>query len=259
MTAFNYDKFEQQVVNELNSFDGTGLKELEGLQLQNRVDSKYVFHVNDFINVLESIKNDYRVLEIDGKRIFSYESLYFDTDDYMLYKFHHNGKLNRLKVRFRKYLDSGLTYFEVKYKIKGDRTDKLRLKSDDISRDLTEKELELVKHDYLDTHGLQQKLWVHFKRITLASKKMDERLTIDLNVSFDNFKDKKTFPELIVAEVKQNKSSVLSPIIQKFKLNHYEQIAFSKYSTGIALLEDIKSNAFKPNIIKINKILNGYH
>lgn len=259
MAAFNYNTFEQQVVTELNTFDSIDLKGLDGVQLLNRVDSKYVFHVNDFIEVLQCVKNDYYVLEIESKRMFSYESLYFDTEDYMLYKFHHNGKLNRLKVRFRKYLDSGLTYFEVKYKVKGDRTDKWRLKSEDISGDLTEKELELVKHDYLDIHGLQQKLWIHFKRITLASKKMDERLTIDLNVSFDNFKDKRAFPELVIAEVKQNKSSVFSPIIQKFKSNHYEQIGFSKYSTGIALLEDIKSNAFKPNIIKINKILNGYH
>jgi hypothetical protein len=259
MEIFDYPTYEQQVGNELNTFQSISLEGLDGVKLLNRVDSKYVFHIRDFVEILQCINKDYYVLEIDGKRMFSYESLYFDTDDYALYKFHHNGKLNRLKVRYRKYLDSGLTYFEVKYKVKGDRTDKYRLKSEDIAPDLTERELELVKHDYLDIHGLNQKLWIHFKRITLASKKMDERLTLDLNISFDNFKDKKTFPELVIAEVKQNKSSVFSPIIQKFKAKHYEQIGFSKYSTGIALLEDIKSNAFKPNIIKIKKLLNGYY
>ncbi len=47
-------------------------------------------------------------------------------------------------------------------------------------------------------------------------------------------------------------------MIQAFKKRHFQQIPFSKYSTGIALLEEVKHNAFKPNFIKINKIINGH-
>ncbi|MBK7148482.1 MAG: polyphosphate polymerase domain-containing protein [Bacteroidetes bacterium] len=214
---FNYEHEERRVLHTLDTFESIDLKGLDNVQLLNRMDAKYVFHVNQFAELLEEIKDQYYVLEIENKRAFSYESLYFDTDDYQLYKFHHNGKLNRLKVRFRKYLDSGLTYFEVKYKVKGTRTDKHRLLEEEVKHELSDKELELIHHDYLDAHGLQKKLWIHFKRITLAGKNMPERATLDLNLSFDNFKDKRTFPELVVAEVKQEKSNVFSPMIQAFE------------------------------------------
>lgn len=253
----NYEHEEQKILAKLNDFDAISLKELDSVKLLNRVDSKYVFHITDFRNLLDEICSQYNILEIDGKRIFSYESLYFDTEDYLLYRFHHSGKLNRMKVRFRKYLDSGLTYFEVKYKVKGTRTDKVRIKEDDIKGELTEKELELVHHDYADIHGLQKKLWVYFKRITLAGKHISERATLDLQLSFDNFQQKRSFPELVIAEVKQAKSNVFSPMIQAFKKRHFEEAGFSKYSTGIALLENIKHNAFKPNLIKLNKIIDG--
>lgn len=254
---FNYEHEENKVSRVLNTFEAIDLKRLDSVKLLNRVDSKYVFHISQFEDLLKEISSQYYVLEIEDKRMFSYESLYFDTDDYLLYKFHHNGKLNRLKVRYRKYLDSGLTYFEVKYKVKGNRTDKVRLRDEDIKSELTDKELELVHHDYVDIHGLHKKLWVHFKRITLAGKNIDERATLDLNLSFDNFQQKKTFPELIIAEIKQEKNNVFSPMIQAFKRRHFEEVGFSKYSTGVALLEDIKNNAFKPNLIKIKRIING--
>lgn len=252
---FNFEQEERKVLQTLDTFESIDLKGLDGVQLLNRMDAKYVFHVNQFAELLEEIREQYYVLEIEGKRAFSYESLYFDTEDYQLYKFHHNGKLNRLKVRYRKYLDSGLTYFEVKYKVKGNRTDKHRLREEDIKHELSPQELEMVHHDYLDVHGLEKKLWIHFKRITLAAKNMPERATLDLNLSFDNFKEKKFYPELVVAEIKQEKSNVFSPMIQAFKKRHFEEVGFSKYSTGIALLEDIKHNAFKPNLIKINRII----
>lgn len=254
---FNYEHEERKVSERLSTFDAIGLKELDSVKLLNRIDSKYVFHISQFEELLEEISSQYYILEIEDKRMFSYESLYFDTDDYLLYKFHHNGKLNRLKVRYRKYLDSGLTYFEVKYKVKGTRTDKVRMKDADIKSELTEKELELVHHDYVDIHGLNKKLWVHFKRITLAGKNIEERATLDLNLSFDNFQQKKCYPELIIAEVKQAKTNVFSPMIQAFKKRHFEEVGFSKYSTGIALLEDIKHNSFKPNLIKIKRIIDG--
>ncbi len=110
----HYQHYKQKVEETLNTFQPLTLKELDNVQMLNRVDTKFVFHINQFCEILEEIKENYLVLEIDGKRMFDYESIYFDTDNYDLYKFHHNGKLNRLKVRYRKYLDSGLCYFEVK-------------------------------------------------------------------------------------------------------------------------------------------------
>lgn len=251
----HYQHYKQKVEETLNTFQPLTLKELDNVQMLNRVDTKFVFHINQFCEILEEIKENYLVLEIDGKRVFDYESIYFDTDNYDLYKFHHNGKLNRLKVRYRKYLDSGLCFFEVKYKIKGNRTDKKRLKQEDYKHELTEQEFAIIQHNYLDIQALKEKMVICFTRITLANKNFKERLTLDINILFDNFKDKKVYPELVVAEIKTDKTAIGSPIVNSFKKRHFEEIGFSKYATGVAMLEDIKSNNFKPNFIRINRII----
>lgn len=257
---FSYQHYRQRIEESLHTLQPLTLQQLDKVQMLNRVDTKFVFHVNQLEEILSEIKDQYYVLQIDGKRMFDYESLYFDTDDYLLYKFHHNGKLNRLKVRYRKYLDSGLCYFEVKYKVKGNRTDKKRMKEPDIKHELSEQELALIKHDYLDINSLKEKMVICFTRITLANKNFKERLTLDINILFDNFRDKKTYPELVIAEVKTDKTAIGSPIVDSFKKRHFEEVGFSKYATAVALLEDIKSNNFKPNFIKINRIIaNGQH
>lgn len=254
----NFSKEEEKIAQRLTDFEQISLQQLEEAELLNREDSKYVFHISEFDDLLKELAAQYYILEIDGRRMFNYESLYFDTDDFLLYRFHHNGKLNRLKVRFRKYIDSGLTFFEVKYKVKGTRTDKIRMREADMLDELGEKELQLVHHDYADISGLHKKLWVYFKRITLLAKNSNERATLDIQLLYDNFRKKQGYPELVVAEIKQKKLNVFSPMIQAFKKRHFQQIPFSKYSTGIALLEEVKHNAFKPNFIKINKIINGH-
>ncbi|MCS6933799.1 MAG: polyphosphate polymerase domain-containing protein [Chitinophagales bacterium] len=233
------------------------LEELDRVEMLNRIDTKFVFHIKYLEQILQEITPHYYVLEIDGKRKFQYESLYFDTDDYLLYRFHHNGKFNRLKVRYRKYLDSGLCYFEVKYKVKGTRTDKRRIREDDIHHHLSTREMALIEHDYLDANSLKEKMAICFTRITLANSNFRERLTIDTDVLFDNFREKKTFPELVVAEVKSDKYSSGSPMIHALKKRHIDELPFSKYATAVAMLEDVKNNNFKPNFLKINRILHG--
>lgn len=250
-----YHHYQQKIKEKLDTFTSIDLEGLDKVEMLNRVDTKYVFHINQFDEILDEIRDKYYVLEIDTKRMFDYESIYFDTEDFDLYKFHHNGKLNRLKIRFRKYLDSNLCYFEVKYKIKGTRTDKKRIREDDYKTELTEKEMALVQHSYLDMSNLKEKMVICFTRITLANKNFKERLTIDLKVTFDNFKDKKVFNELIIAEIKTDKTAIGSPIVDSFKKRHFEEISFSKYATAVAYLEDIKNNAFKPNFIRINRII----
>lgn len=251
----HFQHYKEKINEALGAYEPLNLEQLDSVQMLNRIDTKYVFHIREFVSILEEIKDDYLVLEIDGRRMFDYESIYFDTDNYDLYKFHHNGKLNRFKVRYRKYLDSGLCYFEVKYKVKGDRTDKKRIQLEDYKEELTEQEFSILQHDYLDLHSLKEKMVVCFTRITMARRDFKERLTLDINVLFDNFKDKKVFPDLVVAEIKSNKTAIHSPIVKSFKRRHLEEISFSKYSTAVAMLEEVKNNNFKPNFIRINRII----
>jgi len=241
----------------INSFDSLTLEELDKVKLLNRVDSKYVIHIKDFPMILGEIQSDYKVLEIESKRIHRYESLYFDTVDFDLYKYHHNDKQDRFKVRYRKYLDTSLCYFEIKYKEKGNRTNKIRAKRIDISTTLSEADIKMIEHDLIKGEMLQEKVWVYFDRITIANNNFKERVTLDLNIRFDNKKIVKSFPELVVCEIKQEKSSYTSSVIKACTKRHYEQTGFSKYSTAIAMMEEVKNNNFKPNFIKINKLING--
>ena len=49
----------------------------------------FIFHKDKLKNVLDYLSKHYEILEIDNKRFFKYENLYFDTDDYFFYHQHH--------------------------------------------------------------------------------------------------------------------------------------------------------------------------
>ncbi|MGE5467088.1 MAG: polyphosphate polymerase domain-containing protein [Ignavibacteria bacterium] len=241
----------------LAALDAIGLEGLDAVKLLNRTDTKFMFHASALPDVLAEIAPEYYVLEIDGRRIFDYDTLYFDTDDFALYRLHHNGKPNRLKVRFRKYLDSGLCYFEVKHKLKGARTDKRRAKVADFADELGHAEAALIDYDGVAPGLLRRKMAVRFSRITLASRTFSERLTLDLDIGFDNRRETVRLPDIVIAEVKADKQSRHSPIVRSFKRRRFERTSFSKYATSVAMLEAVKANAFKPNLIRIERIANG--
>ena len=103
-----------QALLQANRLASLSLEELDRVRLLNRVDTKFLFPVSFLEGLLEETRNDYRILEIDGRRSFGYESLYFDTPGFDFYRQHHQGKPGRIKVRYRKYVDSGLVCFELK-------------------------------------------------------------------------------------------------------------------------------------------------
>ena len=240
---------------DLQTFESISLPEIEAVKLLNRIDSKYIFHTNVLPDILEEIKPYYHILEINQKRAHSYESLYFDTDDYALYYQHHNGKPNRLKVRYRRYSDTGLVFFEVKKKISNSRTVKYREERISLNKELQNADYQLFNSFLQKPERLHDQLWIYFDRITLVRKDFTERLTLDLNLVFQKGELKKANQGLIVAEIKQDKGSVFSPIVQCFKKRHIAQASFSKYSIGIATLENVKCNSFKPVLRKLDRIL----
>jgi hypothetical protein len=242
----------------LSSFQGISLDHLDEVRLMNRIDSKFVFHINELGGILDQVKEQYAVLDIEGKRQFQYESLYFDTDQFDLYRHHHNGRTNRVKVRFRKYIDTNTVYFEIKKKAKGIRTDKFRMEQVVMSHTLDE-----VLNTFLESHAVFQpelasKMLIFYNRITLASVATQERVTIDLNMAFDNFTQKKDFPTLVIAEVKQDRFSRISPFVGALRERNIRELKISKYSLSVAMMNDaIKKNSFKQKINKLNKIISN--
>jgi hypothetical protein len=95
--------------------------------LQTRVDRKYLVPVDRFAELAAGLPGTWAVLEIDRRRGFAYESVYFDTPDLLTYRQHLQGRRRRYKVRTRAYLDSGDCTIEVKLKGRRDQTVKARL------------------------------------------------------------------------------------------------------------------------------------
>ena len=244
----------------LQKLDPISLVKMDRVKLQNRTDTKFVFNADILPTILDEIKDYYSILEIKEKRTNSYKTLYYDTKDLQSYIQHHNGKANRIKVRFRKYIESDLNFLEVKFKNNKNRTIKARTKTKDIETALSDFSKQFVldnSYSFYDDKEIVPVLWNSFTRLTLVHKTANERLTIDLNLGFKSFSDNReqNIPHIIIAEVKQEKASSNSDFIKAIRKHHIRQSSMSKYCVGTALLhKDLKQNNFKERILKINKL-----
>lgn len=250
-------------LNEINpvlqNFERTTLKEMKSVKLMDRTDTKYTFNYNKLPGLLSELTEHYRLLEIDNKRTINYRTLYFDTPDFKFYHHHHNGKLNRYKVRIRKYLDSGLCYLEVKFKNNKRKTKKKRMEVSDFEQVLSEESRKYIesKAPPVDTSILEPKIWSEFTRLTLVPKDAKERITVDIGLKVHNDDNETTFPYLVIAEIKHERASSLSHFAMLMKKHHIRPMRISKYCAGLTLLyPELKYNRFKPRLLAINKIQN---
>ncbi|MBO7396750.1 MAG: hypothetical protein J6T89_01675, partial [Bacteroidales bacterium] len=75
------------------------LDEMDSIKLMNRIDSKFLTHESVLVKVLEdAAAAGYRVLTIGDIRQARYNSTYYDTDSYRMFRDHHNRRLVRQKV-----------------------------------------------------------------------------------------------------------------------------------------------------------------
>ena len=126
-------------------FSPISLNEMDDVKLMNRIDTKFAFNANKMPELLVQLMPFYRILEIDGQLIHDYKSLYYDTDDRKFYLDHHNGRVNRNKIRFREYVGSKLTFLEVKMKNNKGRTIKKRIQVAAISDELSDKQQQYIE------------------------------------------------------------------------------------------------------------------
>lgn len=246
----------------LQQFSPISLTELNGRgSLQSRFDTKYCFHINLLPQLLLHIQHEYWVLSIDEQHIMPYETLYFDTPQLECYYKHHNGKANRYKIRERRYVNTDTCFLEVKFKNNQKRTIKSRSTIAHLTPDLGELDHAFSSlHLPYGNHDLQPTLWVYYKRITLLHKTLEERVTIDLQLTYDIGQKHHEWHELVIAEIKQPKQTQQSPIISFLKNNYLYPSGVSKYCLGMVLLNPhLKNNAFKPKIQFILKNISKHH
>jgi len=236
-------------------FEAISLRKLEEVKLLNRTDTKFVFGAEKLPIVLAQLCSSHHILDVNGVRLQHYETLYFDTPDHQLYLQHHNRRLNRFKVRSRKYLDSGLCYFEIKFKNNKGRTVKQRINHPGPMEAIDGQQEELLTSlTGLAPGMLLPSLRVYFSRITLADHNLTERVTIDTGLIYRFGTAEKSYPGLVIAEVKQERSasSAVAHILHKV---HIPRTRISKYCLGIASLNcKIKQNNFKHKLYIINKL-----
>lgn len=238
------------------------LKEMDSVKLMERVDSKYVFPAEYLPSIIEGMREDYRILEIDNIRLHRYKSLYYDTPDFALYKWHHRNLLNRWKFRFREYIDSkGLTFFEAKFKNNQSRTIKKRIKISNIESGINKDVQEFMqKISPYSGEMLESKMYVNYSRMTFVNRFSQERLTIDVDLQF--IRADKTgkeqivhFPNLVIAEAKRDKASSVSQFVRMIRLLGIRESGISKYCFGVYnLFEGVKKNNFKPRVRFIHKM-----
>ena len=241
----------------LNSFTPITLKEMDGVKLMDRTDTKFTFKLDLLPQILKELVPFYNCLHIESKTMSKYQTLYYDTDNLMLYNKHHNGELNRFKIRHRTYVDSQLGYLEVKFKNNKGRTIKDRIKEKDPKKVLEDKSYSFLKEELpFDPNTLMPAVWVNYSRITLVNKFSAERLTIDLNLEFKKDNNTVNLDELVIAEVKQEKKKP-SPFILVMKKLHVREGSISKYCFAIAFMySEAKKNNFKEKLLSLKHIIN---
>lgn len=240
----------------LSGFTAISLKEMDKAKLMDRTDTKFTFSSKDLIKVLNEVKGDYKVLEIENCRRSTYQTLYYDTADLSLYLKHHAGKLNRYKIRHRTYVESKLGFLEVKFKNNKGRTIKERIKKHGAPQKWDQDATEFISTKTpFDPELLVPNIRVNYKRITLVNNENAERVTIDTDLEFEGKDFKEEMKNLVIAEVKQRKRTG-SPFLEAMRKFRIREGSISKYCMGVAVTnKSVKKNNFKTKLNLLNHII----
>lgn len=231
--------------------DPIGLTDvLASARLQTRVDRKYLLTVGQFAALAERLHGGFRALDIDGRRMHGYESVYFDTPDLECYRHHRQGRRRRFKVRTRAYTDTDEQLLEVKLEGPRGSTDKHRLPcaSGAVGRESAGLDTHgwwFVAH-VLDEYGvamparLEQSLVTTYRRTTLVDPVAGARLTVDVDLEFSHGTQRVRGPDRVVVESKSTGSSLADDTLADLGIR---PVSLSKYCVGLALTRpDLPAN-----------------
>jgi hypothetical protein len=246
---------------ELERYEGITLEELKNsdAQLLNRQERKFLMTRGQLSELLTFLSGSYRVLKIDNSRTSRYSTEYYDTDSFLIYLQHHNGKANRFKLRIRHYLSSGDSYLEIKEKKNTGCTIKKRIP---VESDATLSEpapeaflTSAFPYNYRAFHSV---LTTNYTRVALVARDHPERITFDVNLTFRTDECEYSYPGVVVGEIKHNCPLRESPAGAVLHTMGIRNTSFSKYCTGISLnYAEVKHNHFKKNLLLLDKLSRG--
>jgi hypothetical protein len=174
-------------------FEPLSLESLtERAALLHRIDTKYVVDLATLDALVESVWRDFLVLDIGGRRVFGYDTVYFDSPELDAYHAHLQGRRRRFKVRSRRYVDSDLTVFEVKLKGLRGATVKHQLPIGPAEHGTITTQTAAFASEILGgaygralPRDYEAALSMSYQRVTLASRDSVERMTWDFALRFD--------------------------------------------------------------------------
>ena len=227
-----------------------------------RLDNKYVVRAPVLLAAAAEFATAFDVLEIGGKRSFTYDTCYFDDPARRSYFDHHQGRRQRMKVRVRRYVEAGLCFLEVKLKDKRGVTVKKRLRVNDaMFGRLDDTGLAFVQKCWQAMYGrpwtlpLEPVLQMSYRRITLVARDGGERMTIDTGIHFEGQwaarEARRTDDEVFIVETKSANGRGIADRVLRAHHQHPTN-GCSKYCVGMGLTGAVdRFNRFRPAMRKL--------
>ena len=241
-------------------FEPIGLDELLALAaLQDRVDRKYVLPVAGLTPILATLRGHARMLQIDGRRGFDYESVYFDTPDVLCYRQAALRRRRRFKIRTRAYVNSAERWLEVKTRDHRGHTVKQRQAHEHGADDLPETAREFIDHVVVGAElpgtwdlSLVSTLTTGYRRRTLFLPGSASRVTVDTDLRWTTAAGNHiALPGVAIVETKTATTRPCEGDRLLWRAG-FRPSLISKYGTGLAALRpDLPSN-------KWHRVLNRY-
>lgn len=236
----------------LTVLPSVGLAEvLRRAELQHRIDRKYIVPTGTFTRWMQRLGDSLQVLQIDQRRSFRYESIYFDTADLLTFRQHRQDRRRRYKIRTRTYLDSDDCTFEVKLEGRRGATIKDRMPYPIGCRDrLTGAAVQrlsdvLVDHDLAMPSELRPVQRVSYRRSTLLLRDAPVRITCDAGLRYDSPTGRASGPrDHLIIEVKSaTERNAATAALAALRV---QPAQISKYCVGVGLLTGLSANRWQP-------------
>jgi hypothetical protein len=235
---------------------GVGLDYLgTGGDVQRRSDRKYFVPSVTFERIAAELAADHQVLDIDGRRVFGYLSIYFDTPGLGAYRAHLQRRRKRFKIRTRTYVDSGACMLEMKLAGPRDATIKIRAPypEDDRGRLSAPALAQLAGwladvYDATLPEALDVTLTTVYRRATFFSLEEQSRVTCDVGLVCDaEGRTLRVRDDHVLVETKGGPTG--SRADRVLRQHGVRPVAVSKYCVGVAAAHpELPSNPWHPTL-----------
>lgn len=220
-------------------------------ELLARIDRKYVLDASVMVAMVADPRCGLAVLDVDGRREFTYESIYFDTPGLDLYRDAATGRRHRFKVRTRLYADTGVTMLEVKTKDGRGRTIKYRIERDAADRHQLSDDDRRFVDSIIAPDGraneLIPTLTTRYRRTSLVDVEVGARATVDQGLVCSTPDGRSVSVEQFIVETKSGGAA--SPLDRWFWRRGIRPVRISKYCTALAAMHsDLPTNKWHRTI-----------